>query len=311
MGILLLGILVVGMFIIGYLISKQNSDEQAQESKPVPSAPFKPKPKDFSGDEIQRLQVKYGIKPSLEYSELSIKDKESYIKQILEQIAKKIDSLNHKEILTNANVANHIRHNQTWKYKKYLYTYTRDEFEEKPSNVFYVIYKSLMKNSLVTAINKDYTYAIDKEFFSFMILNDFFMTGEFKNTSHIVSRMDVKNFKFDTQGFEEIFQDLKPYLDRISTSSSYSTTRISQNLNRYIKLSNAESNRIKLELGSDFDKDRIPEYCNEMHFLEILGYDFLIKYLKKYLDMVKKLEDNVDTKSGYSQYLSKYNLTIH
>lgn len=310
MGILLLGILIVGMFIIGYLISKQNSDEQAQESKPVQSAPFKPKPFD-SGDEIQRLQVKYGIKPSLEYSELSIKDKESYIKQILEQIAKKIDSLNHKEILTNANVANHIRHNQTWKYKKYLCTYTRDEFEEKPSNVFYVIYKSLMKNSLVTAINKDYTYAIDKEFFSFMILNDFFMTGEFKNTSHIVSRMDVKNFKFDTQGFEEIFQDLKPYLDRISTSSSYSTTRISQNLNRYVKLSNAESNRINLELGSDFDKNRIPEYCNEMHFLEILGYDFLIKYLKKYLDMVQKLEDNVDTKSGYSQYLSKYNLTIH
>ena len=311
MGIVLLLLLIVGMFFIGYLINKQNEDEKNQKTNPVETKPFKPNDKTIGMDEIKRLQLKYGIVPNIEYSELSIHGKENYIKTLLEEIAKKIDTLHHHEILTKADIANQIRYNQTWKYKKYLYTYTRDEFEERLSNVFYVIYKSLMKNSLVTAINKDYTYAIDKEIFSFMIVNDFFMTGEFKSSSHIVSRMNVKNFKFDTKGFEEIYQDLKPYLDRISSSSSYSTTRISTNLNRYIKLSNAESSRIKLELGSDFDKDRLPDYCNEIHFLEILGYDFLIKYLKKYIDLLQQFEDNVETKSGYSQYLSKYNLTIH
>lgn len=310
MGIILLGILIVGLFLIGYLINT-NTDESTKKTDSVDAIPFKDvEQKNVVDSDIQRLKIKYGITPSLDYSNLAIKDKENLIKQRLEKIANRIDTLNNKGILTNNSLATSIRSNRTWHYKKYIYT-SYDDYEVQTSNVFYAMYKSLMSISLVTLINKDYTYAIDKEFFSFMILNDFFMTGEFKNTSNIVSRMDIKNFKFDTQGFEELYQDLKPYLDRISTNSSYSTTRISKSLNRYIKLSSGESNRIALELGSDFDIRRISDYCNEMHFLEILGFDFLLKYLEKYLDMLQKLEDNADTKSGYSQYLSKYNLTIH
>ena len=93
------------------------------------------------------------------------------------------------------------------------------------------------------SVKDEYIYAIDQEIFSFLIFNDFFMRGEFKCTSEVTKRIQIKNFKFSTRGFETLYQDVKMYLDRIATSSSYSTVRVSELLNRYIKLNTPETIR--------------------------------------------------------------------
>jgi len=315
-GIFILFIIFGGILIIYGLIANlkdDKSDEETDEPKQTKHVDNNLSPVEQT--DIERMKLKYGLAVNIKSdNNLPHEYKKDIIRGQLSELCRKMDSLYRNGIIKDTNLISAIKNNESMIYINSYRRYSDDE--PVKATIAYQLYHSIFTVSLMQSVKDEYIYAIDQEIFSFLIFNDFFMRGEFKCTSEVTKRIQIKNFKFSTRGFETLYQDVKMYLDRIATSSSYSTVRVSELLNRYIKLNTPETIRIDNERGDKFSNgysastENIKNYPNEIRLIEIYGLDFLIKYLNKYLDIVTKLEENVNTKSGYSQLLSKYNLTF-
>ena len=316
-GIFILFIIFGGILIMYGLITNlkdDKSDEETDEPKQTKHVDNNLSPVEQT--DIERMKLKYGLAVNIKSdNNLPHEYKKDIIRGQLSELCRKMDNLYRNGIIKDTNLISAIKNNESMIYTNSYRRYS-DNDEPVKATIAYQLYHSIFTVSLMQSVNDEYIYAIDQEIFSFLIFNDFFMRGESKCTSEVTKRIQIKNFKFSTRGFETLYQDVKMYLDRIATSSSYSTVRVSELLNRYIKLNTPETIRINDERGDKFSNgysastENIKNYPNEIRLIEIYGLDFLIKYLNKYLDIVTKLEENVNTKSGYSQLLSKYNLTF-